>query len=44
MRTECAGGAVASVITLLSLGGLLERKRSATWLEPLRVIGLIAAG
>lgn len=39
-----AGGAIAIVITLISLGGLLERKRWAAWLEPLRVIGLIAAG
>jgi sterol desaturase/sphingolipid hydroxylase (fatty acid hydroxylase superfamily) len=39
-----AAGAVAILITLISLGGLLERKRWAAWLEPLRVIALIVAG
>ena len=39
-----AAGAVAVVVTLVSLGGLLERKRWAAWLEPARVIALIVAG
>jgi sterol desaturase/sphingolipid hydroxylase (fatty acid hydroxylase superfamily) len=39
-----AAGAVAIVATLISLGGLLEQKRWAAWLEPLRVIALVAAG
>src|SRR6185503_1320017 len=39
-----AAGAVAVVVTLVSLGGLLERKRWAAWLEPARVIVLVVAG
>lgn len=39
-----SAGAFAILITLVSLGGLLERKPWARWLEPLRAIGLIAAG
>jgi len=36
-----AAGAVAIVITLVSLGGLLERKRWATALEAMRVVALL---
>ena len=36
-------GAVAILITLIALGGLLERKRWAVWLEPLRVIAVVVA-